>query len=445
MFKKTILATLLASVMGGAHATPALQTCSPLEVTHTSGAGLSYSLSCTAGDWRLQYAGSIPGGTDPVNAPYHLTIAGPDGASFVQNRIVRLPAPAKLGQLLAREAVLLDNGDIALRDCKELGCTQYRPLARASAPVKAAVLVQPEVKRMQDEKTVLQQEVAQLRQNSDKARKQADTALAELTAKYNALEAKLKDKLKDESAAASYKQALEKEYLGYKQKIEQEHAKRLASLEADNARLTSATAAMAAERDAALSSIGATKTELDAARKTIGQSVTYAQSVKEAYDFVINNVVSQHNDQVEALKRAMPRTDFQGIVGVLSVPKVNVDFNAPQKPQPASEPVRSPKVGAPAAKKQSTTAASAPKTSSPASSSFPVALALAVMQPVTDALAKVTGYRAGQPARPTPAKPVIAHAVPPASYQPVGHPATVASSNPAIVVLPTQVAAASFK
>lgn len=123
--KRVVLAlgAALTLGLGAAQAAPSLQSCAPMEVTHTGTIGLSYTMSCTAGGWHLRYTGAVPAGSDEVNVQYQLQVRGADGASFNQQRMLTLPSPAHLGQMLAREAVLLDGGDLALRECKEPHCT----------------------------------------------------------------------------------------------------------------------------------------------------------------------------------------------------------------------------------------------------------------------------------------------------------------------------------
>jgi chromosome segregation ATPase len=179
---KTIALAMLLSAAGGAYASPTLQSCSPMEVVHNGAAGISYNLKCEAGSWALSYRGSVPAGTDSVLANYRLDVSNPDGSSFTQNRSVRLPSPAMLGQALLREAVVLDGGDLALRDCAEFSCTLYRPLGSGDKLAKATITVTPEQKRLADDATRLSGELKQ---------RQAD--LAAQTAKVAALEQQVKD------------------------------------------------------------------------------------------------------------------------------------------------------------------------------------------------------------------------------------------------------------
>jgi len=192
---KTIaLAALLAA--NGAHAAPTTQTCSPMEVAHNGGSGLSYSLACEAGTWSLQYTGSVPAGTESVLARYRVQVRNPDGSQFTQNRSVRVPSPSMLGQALIREAVMLDNGDLALRDCPDFGCTLYRPLGSAEKLAKATITVTPEIKRLSEEASRLTAELAKRQseldaQNGKVASLQRD--VAGLTAKLDGAQQSLSD------------------------------------------------------------------------------------------------------------------------------------------------------------------------------------------------------------------------------------------------------------
>ncbi|MBU9200445.1 hypothetical protein KTD31_03630 [Burkholderia multivorans] len=179
---KVLSAATLLLAAGGAYAAPTLQTCSPMEVTHTGAAGLSYVLACNAGDWALTYTGSVPAGVDAVTAHYRLQASNSDGSHFTQSRDVRLPSPAMLGQALLREAVVLESGSLALRDCPDFGCTLYRPLGNVNALAKATVTVTPELKRLTDETSRLSNELGQRR---------ADLAVQ--TGKVATLEEQLKD------------------------------------------------------------------------------------------------------------------------------------------------------------------------------------------------------------------------------------------------------------
>lgn len=155
------LGAMLALGAGVANAEPSLQSCAPMEVTHSGTIGLSYSMACTAGGWQLRYTGAVPAGADEVNVQYQLQVRGADGASFNQQRTLTLPSPAHLGQMLAREAVLLDGGDIALRECKEPYCTLYRPLGHQKGLSKATVTVPPEVQKLRLEREQLATQLAE--------------------------------------------------------------------------------------------------------------------------------------------------------------------------------------------------------------------------------------------------------------------------------------------
>lgn len=138
--KSTLLALALLGITGASNAAPSLQSCNPMEVLHNGTSGLSYKLDCEAGDWKLSYTGSVPAGNRAVLAQYSLSVQSPKGENFTNARQVRLAEPALLGQSLLREAVLLDNGDLALRACDQIGCTQYRPLGSAKAGLTEATI-----------------------------------------------------------------------------------------------------------------------------------------------------------------------------------------------------------------------------------------------------------------------------------------------------------------
>ncbi|WP_144267394.1 hypothetical protein [Comamonas thiooxydans] len=151
--KSTVAAALLAA--GSAFAAPAMQTCSPMEVLHDSVQGLSYNLSCTVGDWDLKYRGAVPAGMSSVLVNYKLTAQSKDGSNFTLQRQARLPSPTLLGQTLLREAVLLDDGQLALRDCPEISCSKYRPLGDSSKLTKATVTVTPELAQLREAHAML--------------------------------------------------------------------------------------------------------------------------------------------------------------------------------------------------------------------------------------------------------------------------------------------------
>lgn len=152
--KLSALAIAALCASGASFAAPTVQSCAAMEVLQSDAQGLSYSLECRAGAWKLVYEGAVPAGTEPVNAYYKMTASGPDNAKFTQNRMVRSVVPSRLGQALAREAVLLESGKLALRECKTADCTQYRIWSN-SALASAVVTVTPEQKRIQDERARL--------------------------------------------------------------------------------------------------------------------------------------------------------------------------------------------------------------------------------------------------------------------------------------------------
>lgn len=339
--KHSMLALALAAGLSSAWAAPTLQTCAPLEVNHNGGAGLSYVLSCEAGDWRLHYSGSIPAGDETVNAQYRLNVAGPGGASFVQNRVVRLPAPSRLGQMLSREAVLLDSGDLALRDCKEIGCSQYRPLNSPSNVASTSVTLTSEAKRLQDDQRRLTLEIEQLRKDAITAAAQANRekaqAIADERQKAAAdqakirvdvadIEAKIASRVQVELTEATRKLDAERRSdLATARAEKEQESKRVLQLEGESALLTAELAklerelklAQAAERNANL--------DLESARKTLDQAMKLPLAQKAAYDFALADVVAQHNEQLQLLQRVMPSTSFKGILEDIQIPKVNID------------------------------------------------------------------------------------------------------------------------
>lgn len=339
-FKQIILALALAALAGGAAAAPSLQTCAPMEVTHAGDSGLTYLLACEAGAWHLHYAGTVPAGDDIVNAQYRLTVAGPGGTSFVQNRTVRLPSPAKLGQMLMREAVLLDSGDLALRDCKELGCTQYRPLTSGTELAKASVTLTPEAKRLRDEQLRLTQEADRLRAEVAAVKlqgirdreaitaeegKKSEKALTAAKEQLTAYEVKVAARIKAENDAAAVK--LESERKGALSALTAEQAsraKQVATLEAEIARLMGVSATLTRERDLAQDANKTTEADLAVTRKSLAYSLKYPMAQRAAYEFALAGLVAQHNEQLASLKRAMPDTNFAGIVDEISAPKVVV-------------------------------------------------------------------------------------------------------------------------
>ncbi len=158
---KTIALAMLVSAAGGAYASPTMQSCSPMEVLHDGASGISYNLKCEAGSWALNYHGSVPAGSDSVLANYGLDNTNPGRNNFPQKRSVRLPSAAMLGPALLREAVVLDTGDLALRDCADFSCTLYRPMGSGVKLAKATITVTPEQKRLSDEASRLGDELKQ--------------------------------------------------------------------------------------------------------------------------------------------------------------------------------------------------------------------------------------------------------------------------------------------
>lgn len=159
--KLVLLALSAGLVMGTAEAAPVLQSCAPMEILHSGDAGLSFELSCKAADWVLTYQGSVPAGMGSSTVQYRVALAGKDGAKFALNRSVQLASSALLGQALAREAVSLDTGEVAFKDCREFTCATYKPMPSQSGMSRASVVVPPEVLQLRGQVQVLQ------RQNTD--------------------------------------------------------------------------------------------------------------------------------------------------------------------------------------------------------------------------------------------------------------------------------------
>lgn len=148
--KSSLIFLALGGLAFASTAAPSLQACNPMEVIHNGDRGLSYTMGCAAGGWKLSYSGSVPGGTEQVVAKYRLSVTGENGESFTRARQVRLPSSALLGQALLREAVLLDSGDLALRECEPVGCTLYRPLG-APGLTQATITGSQEIQRLKAE------------------------------------------------------------------------------------------------------------------------------------------------------------------------------------------------------------------------------------------------------------------------------------------------------
>jgi len=399
--KLIALSLALAGLSGIATAAPVLQTCASMEVTHNSNIGLSYALSCEAGDWRLKYTGSIPSGNEPVAAQYRLDVARPDGTSFTMNRTVNTPAPAHLGRMLVREAVLLDSGELALRDCKEFACTLYRPVGFKGNLAKSTITVTPEVKRLTDERAelteALKQRTAQLKEQTLLVERQMQNV--------GALERQLADaQAQLKKATADYEATLAKastdhaaEVKALKEKAENdvtrlagEAQKSQANADAEwNAKLAAALnkaegdwgaklAAMAQQRDSALESINNLTAQLAEAQAALKkQEAVYkdvivglekvnadmsnelakvrgqldvaskAAEATQAYEFAIKDLVEQHNAQLAAVRQALPDTNFNGLLQELSIPKVVGAHQEAAKPA-VVEQKAAPKVEAPA-------------------------------------------------------------------------------------------------
>ncbi|KVP17377.1 hypothetical protein [Burkholderia ubonensis] len=307
---KTIALAMMLSA-GGAYAAPALQTCSPMEVTHNGGAGLSYILACNAGDWSMTYTGSVPAGTDSVLARYRVQVSNKDGSNFTQSRSVRLPSPAMLGQALLREAVVLDNGDLALRDCPEFSCTLYRPLGSAEKLSKATITVTPEIKRLTDEAARLSAELT---------KRQAEIAtqngkVASLEKEVKELTAKLGGA---EQALTATKSALDAAREQYNADI----AGLLDSSKADLAKASEAASAQSNARVTELTSqLAAANSALEKARKDLSECMdahTAAEAAKAKADAEVEArgkrvdhlqaIVTSANEQLAA---AQARYDAQ--------------------------------------------------------------------------------------------------------------------------------------
>lgn len=380
MFRAVVgaLATIASAAV---FAAPSVQTCAPMEILHGAGTGLAYQLSCEAGPWKLRYSGSVPAGEEPVNAQYRLAVAGPQGVSFVQHRVARLPAPAKLGQVLVREAVLLDNGDLALRDCKEANCTRYRPMSAVAdekaANTAASVTVTPEVKRLQEEQKQLTRDIGEMQAKFKAERELLETqAAAKLKAEHEAANIRLSQVLERLSVLEAENKRLAADKTGVEARITAcaEQAGTLtsaqgsiAALNADLARLTEAhaksTSALTAEQDsgaklaaevaslkrdlavAHAAEVGsAQKAELSAgkagaleqalAQRTAELSAAEARvaaaeaktkmtpAEKSAYDFALVSLVAQHNEQVAAVRQALPSANLAGILDEMKVPRI---------------------------------------------------------------------------------------------------------------------------
>lgn len=247
-----------------------------MELTHSGAKGLAYTLSCDAGAWHLKYTGSVPAGTGEVTGHYQVDISRADGLNLTERRAVALPSPSLLGQALLREAVLLDDGSLALRDCKGFECTVYRPLAGSAGMAQAAVTVTPEVKRLNQESTQLkaslsaaEQELERLRAELAKTISTSETALKSQADQAAADIAGL-ERAYDEKVAALTREAAEKAVAVQDlQKTAQTQADELAAMKSA---LTQMEAELQAAKNAVTGQDGqvtALKAELDQANERI--------------------------------------------------------------------------------------------------------------------------------------------------------------------------------
>ena len=141
---RAALFLLMALGTVSAQAAPRLLSCEPMEILYNGTAGMSYEFRCAAPGWTLRYVGAIPSGKSETSVPYRLRVEGRNGVTFTHDRLVRVASPSALGQALAREAVYLDNGDLALRECPEIDCTLYRPVGEPGTQTSATALQTPE-------------------------------------------------------------------------------------------------------------------------------------------------------------------------------------------------------------------------------------------------------------------------------------------------------------
>jgi chromosome segregation ATPase len=297
---KTIALAVFLAANGAAYAAPTMQTCAPMEVTHNGNSGLSYSLQCDAGGWSLKYTGAVPAGTESVLARYRVQVSNPDGTTFSHSRSVRLPAPSLLGQALVREAVALDNGDLALRDCEEFSCTLYRPLGNAEKLAKSTITVTPEIKRLTAEAARLNAELAQRQgelnaQNVRMATLQAEVAT--LSAKLGGTEQTL---VSAKAALDSAKEQYTADIDGLLKSSKVEMAKAAAAAGAQ-------TSAQVAQLNAQLASVSAA---LDAARKELAECAA-AHGVAEQAKAKADAEVKARADQVAELQRSLKAAEAE--------------------------------------------------------------------------------------------------------------------------------------
>lgn len=302
---KTIALAVLLAANGTAFAAPTMQTCTPMEVTHNGNSGLSYSLSCDAGGWSLKYTGSVPAGTESVLARYRVQVSNSDGTSFLHNRSVRLPSPSLLGQALIREAILLDNGGLALRDCEEFSCTLYRPVGAGSPSasekvVKATITVTPEIKRLTEEATRLNAELAK-RQSELDAQNQK---VAALQREVSTLTSKLGG---TEQTLSNAKAALENAKEQYAADIDG----LLKSTKAESAGAAAAAAAQSATQIAKLNEqLTNVSGALDAARKELAECAAAHDRAEEAKANADVEVAAR-TQQVAALQASLKAADAE--------------------------------------------------------------------------------------------------------------------------------------
>lgn len=134
--KGALFSLLTAAISATAQAAPQIQTCAPMEITYNGDKGMAYSLNCVAGPWGASYTGAVPAGVSEVTAYYRLDVTHPSGLNFSEYRHMPLNHPSHLGMGLQREAVLLENGELALRECPTAGCTLYRPIRQTPGTIR---------------------------------------------------------------------------------------------------------------------------------------------------------------------------------------------------------------------------------------------------------------------------------------------------------------------
>lgn len=288
--KSVLVAALLAS--GGAIAAPAMQSCAPMEILHSGTAGLSYSMNCSVGDWHLKYVGSVPAGTDPVTVQYTVSANNADGSRFSQVRSTRLLSPAQLGQALLREAVVLDDGALAMRDCKEAECSLYRPLGAQSKMTKATVTVTPQLQALINEKEQL---------GSALAAKQAE--LADRNGKVAALESDVKSlqnalRLAQEDLKHANAQS-EAKMSAMKSQFDADLAGLSAADKAERQQLAAQAQQKAQASDASVASLSAEGARVQEALDAAIQARDAAQAEKQALDLLL----MEKDVQLSELKR----------------------------------------------------------------------------------------------------------------------------------------------